>query len=104
MLCKGGNAMIVLLAKSVVLEGKQQEFIAAAEKLVKATREEPGCVYYDLVQDISDDRVFTFVEKYLDEAAVEAHMSSEHFQTYVPMMSAFREGPSQVTKCVTVDL
>ncbi|MBR5270456.1 MAG: antibiotic biosynthesis monooxygenase [Anaerotignum sp.] len=95
--------MIVLLAKSVVLEGKQQEFIAAAEKLVKATREEPGCVYYDLVQDASDDRVFTFVEKYLDEAAVEAHTNSEHFQTYVPLMSAFREGPSEVTKCVTVD-
>jgi quinol monooxygenase YgiN len=56
-----------------------------------------------VVQDASDDRVFTFVEKYLDEAAVEAHTNSEHFQTYVPMMSAFREGPSEVAKCVTVD-
>lgn len=95
--------MIVLLAKSRLLEGKQQEFVAIAEKLVKATREEPGCVYYDLVQDVADDRVFYFVEKYLDEAAVEAHKTSEHFQTYVPMMNAFREGPSEVTKCVTVD-
>jgi len=95
--------MIVLLAKSVLLEGKQQEFIAVAEKLVKATREEPGCVYYDLVQDASDDKVFYFVEKYQDEAAVEAHKNSEHFQTYVPMMNTFRVGPSEVTKCVTVD-
>ena len=95
--------MIVLLAKSRLLEGKQQEFISVAEKLVKATREEPGCVYYDLVQDALDDKVFLFVEKYLDEAAVAAHMASEHFQTYVPMMNAFREGPSEVTKCVTVD-
>ena len=95
--------MIVLLAKSVLLEGKQQDFIAVAEKLVKATREEPGCVYYDLVQDASDDKVFCFVEKYLDEAAVEAHKASVHFQTYVPMMNAFRVGPPEVTKCVTVD-
>ena len=95
--------MIVLLAKSRLLEGKQQEFISIAEKLVKATREEPGCVYYDLVQDAADDKVFLFVEKYLDEAAVAAHMASEHFQTYVPMMNALREGPSEVTKCVTVD-
>lgn len=93
--------MIVLLAKSVLLEGKQQEFISVAEKLVKATREEPGCVYYDLVQE--NERVFYFVEKYLDEAAVEAHKASVHFQKYVPMMNAFREGPSEVTKCVTVD-
>ena len=93
--------MVVLLAKSTLLEGKQQEFIAIAEKLVKATREEPGCVYYDLVQ--ADARVFYFVEKYKDEAAVEAHKSSVHFQTYVPMMNALREGPSEVTKCITVD-
>ena len=95
--------MIVLLAKSVLLEGKQQDFIAVAEKLVKATREEPGCLYYDLVQDVSDDKTFYFVEKYQDEAAVEAHKNSEHFQTFVPMMNAFRVGPSEVTKCVTVD-
>lgn len=95
--------MIVLLAKSRLLEGKQQEFISIAEKLVKETREEVGCVYYDLVQDAADDRVFYFVEKYLDEAAVEAHKASTHFQTYVPMMNALREGPSEVTKCVTVD-
>jgi len=94
--------MIVLLAKSVVLEGKQQEFIAAAEKLVKATREEPGCVYYDLVQDAADEKVFFFVEKYLDEAAVEAHKNSEHFQTYVPMMEALRE-VSEVKKYILVD-
>ena len=96
--------MVVLLAKSRLLEGKQQEFIAVAEKLVKATREESGCLYYDLVQDASDDTVFYFVEKYQDEAAVKAHQNSEHFQTFVPMMNAFRVGPSEVTKCVTVDI
>ena len=48
---EGGMDMIVLLAKSTLQEGKQQDFLAVAEKLVKATREEPGCLYYDLVQD-----------------------------------------------------
>ena len=95
--------MIVLLAKSRLLEDKQQEFISVAEKLVKATREEPGCVYYDLVQDAADEKVFYFVEKYRDESALEAHKASAHFQTYVPMMNALREGPSEVTRCMTVD-
>lgn len=95
--------MIVLLAKSRLLEGKQQEFISIAEKLVKATREEPGCVYYDLVQDAAEEKIFYFVEKYRDEAAVEAHKASVHFQTYVPLMNVLREGPSEVTKCMTVD-
>ncbi len=95
--------MIVLLAKSVLLDGKQAEFITIAEKLVKATREEPGCIYYDLAQDAEDEKVFYFVEKYQDEAAVQAHKTSEHFQTYVPMMDALRESASEVKKYVTVD-
>ena len=95
--------MIVLLAKSTLLDGKQQEFITVAEKLVKATREEAGCIYYDLVQDVADENVFCFVEKYQDEAAVEAHKASVHFRTYVPMMNELREGPPEVTKCMTVD-
>ena len=95
--------MIVLLAKSRLQKGMQKEFIAVAEKLVKATREEEGCIYYDLIQDTTDDCVFYFVEKYQDEAAVEAHKSSAHFQTYVPLMNEYREGPSEVTKYMTVD-
>ncbi|MDO4531671.1 MAG: putative quinol monooxygenase, partial [Bacillota bacterium] len=96
-----GKPMIVLLAKSRLLEGKQQEFLSIAKKLVEATRQESGCVYYDLVQE--DERTFCFVEKYLDEAAVEAHKNSPHFQTYVPMMNDLREGAPEVTTCVTVD-
>ena len=96
--------MIVLLAKNTLQEGKQQAFLEIAEKLVRATREEPGCVFYDLVQDAAEETVFYFVEKYKDEAAVEAHRASVHFQTYVPMMNALREGPSEVTKCVTIDI
>lgn len=96
--------MIVLIAKSVLQEGKQQAFIETAEKLVKATRAEAGCVSYELVQDMAEERVFYFVEKYKDEAAVEAHRASDHFRTYVPMLGELREGPSEVTSCVTIDI
>lgn len=95
--------MIVLLAKNRVLKGKEQEFLSVAEKLVKATREEPGCLSYALVQDTADAQVFYFVEKYQDEAALAFHRASVHFQTYVPMLSAYREVPSEVTNCVTID-
>lgn len=95
--------MIVLLAKNRVLKGKEQEFLSVAEKLVKATREENGCLSYALVQDAADAQVFYFVEKYQDDAALEFHRASAHFQTYVPMLSAYREAPSEVTKCVTID-
>lgn len=94
--------MIVLLAKNTLLQGKQEDFIATAKKLAEETRKEPGCLSYELVQE--EKTVFYFVEKYKDEAALEFHRNSAHFQKYVPMFNAFRAKPSEVTKCFKVDI
>lgn len=95
--------MIVLIAKSTVQEGKQEEFVRIAKKMVEETRKEEGCISYDLVKDETDDVVFCFIEKYRDEAALEAHRASAYFQTYVLMLGALRTKPSELSKCVTID-
>lgn len=95
--------MIVLIAKNILQEGNQEEFIRIAEKMVEETRKEPGCIFYDLARDEADDSVFYFIEKYQDEAALEAHRAGAHFQRYVPMLGALRTKPSELSKCVTID-
>ena len=91
--------MLLVLAKNILKEGCREQFVAAAQCLVEATRKEKGCLAYDLAADIEQENIYYFVEKYVDEAAFAAHRSSEHFQTYVPQLNAFRMGPSQVTIC-----
>lgn len=95
--------MIVLIAKNTVQDGKQEEFIRIAGKMVEETRKEVGCLSYDLAKDEADDSVFYFIEKYQDEAALEAHRASAYFKTYVPMLGALRTKPSELSKCVTID-
>lgn len=95
--------MILLIAKNTLQEGKQAEFIRIAESMAKESRKEAGCLSYELVQEETNDTVFYFVEKYQDEAALQAHRASGHFQTYVPMLGALRTGPSEVSKCVTIE-
>ncbi len=95
--------MMVLIAKNTVQEGKREEFIRIAGKMVEETRKEAGCISYDLVKDEIEDAVFYFIEKYKDEAALEAHRASAYFQTYVPMLGALRTKPSELSKCVTID-
>ena len=95
--------MIVLIAKNTLQEGKQEEFVRIAKKMVEETRKEEGCISYDLVKDETDDVAFCFIEKYKDEAALEAHRASAYFQTYVPMLGALRTKPSELSKCVTID-
>ncbi|WP_304508599.1 putative quinol monooxygenase [Anaerotignum sp.] len=83
--------MIVLIAKSVVAEKNRAEFLQVAKKMVTETRKEPGCIFYDLVQDKMEENVYFFVEKYRDQEAVEAHKNSDYFKTYVPQMQGLRE-------------
>lgn len=95
--------MILLIAKNTLQEGKQAEFIRIAEKMAQESRKEAGCLAYELVQEEGSDTIFYFVEKYRDEAALEAHRASAYFQTYVPMLGALRTKPSEVSKCITVE-
>ena len=83
--------MIVLIAKNVVAEKNEAEFLQLAEKMVEETRKEPGCIYYDFVRDTNEKGVYYFVEKYVDQAAVEAHNNSEYFLTYIPRMRELRD-------------
>ena len=63
--------MVVLIAKNTVKEGLQQEFLKLAKEMTVKTRQEKGCISYDLASDQSDAQVFYFIEKYQDEKAVE---------------------------------
>jgi quinol monooxygenase YgiN len=49
-------------------------------ELRDATRLEPGCVRFDVARSNSDLRIFALYEMYDDQAALDAHFASEHFQ------------------------
>lgn len=68
------------------------------EALVKATREEPGCLHYELCQDLKDPGHFLFIEAWKDEEALEAHIASHHFQKLVPMIDAYSVKEGRYTR------
>lgn len=90
--------MIVLIAKNVVAKKNEAEYLKLATKMVEETRKEAGCIYYDLVRDTNEEGVFYFVEKYVDQGAVDAHRSSAHFTTCVPLMQNLKED-SKLMQC-----
>lgn len=48
------------------------------EELVKHTRQEEGCVSYDLYQQAAAPHIFTTVEVWKDAAAADHHMTTPH--------------------------
>ena len=73
---------VVLKATWTANAGAEHVVLEALEKLSPASRAEPGCRFYQAYRDPAEPRVFHIFEIYDDEAAVEAHGASEHFQAY----------------------
>ena len=62
-----------------------EEFEIAAKELVAQTQaKDPGCLAYDLFRDVADPLHLTVIEEWRSQAALDAHMASEHFQRLIP--------------------
>ena len=68
-----------ITAKNDAVEAVKAELL----KMVAPTRQEEGCMEYRLHQDNADPAVFVFCENWKNQACLEQHMNSRHFQAYV---------------------
>jgi quinol monooxygenase YgiN len=72
----------VIVARLLVKEGKEADFLKIAQPLVEATNKEEGNLYYELYQSPRNSKIFIFYEEYVDDAAFEVHGNSEHFKKF----------------------
>ncbi|MCL1126137.1 putative quinol monooxygenase [Shewanella surugensis] len=52
-------------------------------KLIEPTRQEKGCLQYDLHQDNTDPSVFMFHESWESRELWQTHMGNTHLQAYM---------------------
>jgi quinol monooxygenase YgiN len=89
--------MIIIIAKSIVKDGKKEEFKRVAEELIIESRKEKGCISYSLYEELKNNNVMAFIEEWKDEKAIENHNNSEHFKRIVPELAKLREGNAELS-------
>jgi autoinducer 2-degrading protein len=72
--------MVVLAVTWIAHEGQEHEMLQAFERLAAASRKEAGCRMYVVHRHREDKRTFFVYEQYDDDAALQAHRDSPHFQ------------------------
>ena len=94
--------MLGTVATIRVKPGMEQAFEAVAKELVaKVNANEPGCRLYALHRPLEGGETpstYVFMERYVDQAAVEAHRASEHFKTLGRKMGEYIEGRAEVMR------
>lgn len=68
-----------------------EEYLKSAREVVAETRKEKGCMMYTLHQDLQDPLIFTTIEEWVDEEAINQHNQSEHIRKLVPELRKLRE-------------
>ena len=58
-----------------IVEGQAEAWWQLAEELVRDSRQEPGCVRYEFLQDLDDPHRVTLLEQFRDMDAVMAHLT-----------------------------
>ncbi len=75
--------MLSLVVTLRVRPGLREEFLTAIrEQAETSMREEPGCLRFDVCEDVDDPDRFVFYEVYRDDAALDAHRATPHFRVW----------------------
>jgi quinol monooxygenase YgiN len=94
--------MLSVVATIKVKPGSEQDFEAVAKELTaKVNANEPGCKLYTLNRG-DQPQTYVFMERYVDQAAIELHRGTDYFKSLGRKMGAFMDGPPTVQRMVEV--
>jgi len=79
--------MIVITGRFELLPEKRDEFVALAKELVPRERTTPGCLNFDIFEDITTPNRFLMLEEWESSEALEAHTATEEFARNEAAMS-----------------
>lgn len=72
--------MIFIVAKFRVRPERVEEWLSLVDGFTRATREEPGNLWFEWSRSVEEPDTFVLVEAFRDGEAGEAHVGSEHFR------------------------
>lgn len=94
------TSLLIVHVDIAVVPDQVAAFRAATQANASASREEPGVVRFDVLNDRADPAHIVLVEIYRDEAAADAHKQTAHYaqwrDTVAPMMARPRRSVKYV--------
>ena len=78
--------------------GQEPQLEAELQTLASNTRQEAGCVGYDLHVDQNDPASFFFYEQWDSAEALAAHDASAHVRRFISVCGPLLDGPVRMTR------
>ena len=98
------KAVLGVVARIVAKPGSVDAVRAGLRSLLEPTRQEVGCILYELMQNEADPTDFTFYEEWTNSDALDAHARSAHIETTFRALDGHLAAPPDVRRYSYVDL
>jgi quinol monooxygenase YgiN len=83
----GNRDLLTVIAFMHAAPGKREELKAALEALIEPTKQEDGCVNYDLHQGVEDPDFFTFYENWVSGDKLDTHLAAPHLVDFAAKLN-----------------
>ncbi|HTJ00053.1 MAG TPA: putative quinol monooxygenase [Dongiaceae bacterium] len=90
--------MLIVLVQIQVKREHLEAFRQATEANARASRQEPGVVRFDVLQQEDDPARFVLVEVYRDAAAAVSHKEAAHYPVWRDTVAAMMAAPRTSVK------
>lgn len=87
-----------VVARFVARPDAIDEIKAILEGLIAPTRQEAGCIRYDLLHNEADSTDFVFDEEWASDAALDRHLETPHIQAALPKLSERVAAPVDIRR------
>ncbi|MFC8917163.1 putative quinol monooxygenase [Streptomyces sp. NPDC047821] len=79
--------MIFIAVRFTVRPEYSDRWLTLVDDFTRATRAEPGNLFYDWSRDVDDPNRFVLLEAFADAEAGAAHVDSDHFRAGIEAMA-----------------
>ncbi|MEG3974790.1 putative quinol monooxygenase [Microcoleus sp. herbarium8] len=87
-----------VVARLTAFPDKVAELKSLLLSIIEPTRQEKGCIKYELLQNQADPTDFTFVEEWESAALLEQHLASNHLQAAVEKLEGLAVAPPDIRR------
>ena len=92
-----------IIARFHVRAGEEAAALAALRAVAAATRQEPGCLDFQVVCGVRDPRFFHIHSQFRDEAAFDLHAELPHTVRFLRTIERLVDQPREITRSERVE-
>ncbi|MFN8531032.1 MAG: putative quinol monooxygenase [Anaerolineae bacterium] len=82
-------AMVMITGRFDIDPAKRDDFLAFTRSIVPRERQQPGCLGFDIFEDVTTPNRFLMLEQWESEEALDAHTSTDEFDQNDALLHSF---------------